>query len=76
VSKPVTPTSVVLARLARTGVRKGLFDGSRGWLYVGLAATALRVVRWVITESEVVETVELKPGEAIEIRTVTPTKKR
>jgi hypothetical protein len=71
VSKPITRTSVALARLTRTGVRKGVFEGSRGWLYVGLAATAVRVARWIITESEVVETVELKPGEAIEIRSVT-----
>lgn len=71
-SRPVTRTSLTLARLAKTGMRRGLFEGSRGWLYVGLAASALRVARWVVTEAEVVETVELKPGETIEIRTVTP----
>jgi hypothetical protein len=71
-SRPVTRTSLALARLAKTGMRKGVFDGSRGWLYLGLGASALRVARWIITESEVVETVELKPGEAIEIRTITP----
>jgi hypothetical protein len=71
-SRPVTRTSLALARLAKTGMRKGVFDGSRGWLSLGLAASALRVDRWIITESEVVETVELKPGEAIEIRTITP----
>ena len=71
-SRPITRTSLALARVARTGMRKGVFDGSRGWLYVGLAASALRVARWIITESEVVETVELKSGEAIEIRTITP----
>jgi hypothetical protein len=71
-SRPVTRTSLALARLAKTGMRKGVFDGSRGWLYLGLAASALRVARWIITESEVVETVELKSGEAIEIRTIAP----
>ena len=71
-SRPITRTSLALARVARTGMRKGVFDGSRGWLYLGLAASALRVARWLIAESEVVETVELKPGEAVEIRTITP----
>lgn len=71
-SRPVTRTSLTLARLAKTGMRKGVIDGSRGWLYLGLAASALRVVRWIIAESEVVETFEVKPGEAIEIRTITP----
>jgi hypothetical protein len=53
-------------------MRRGLFEGSRGWLYLGLAASALRVARFVLSESEVVETVELKKGEGIEIRTVAP----
>jgi len=53
-------------------MRRGVFEGSRGWLYLGLAASALRVARWIVTESEVVETIELKRGEAIEIRTVAP----
>lgn len=69
---PPTRTSYLLGRLARTGMRRGLFDGSRGWLYLGLAASALRVARFVLSESEVVETVELRKGEAIEIRTVAP----
>ena len=69
---PITRTSVLLGRLARTGMRRGVFEGSRGWLYLGLAASALRIVRYVITESEVVETIELKKGETIEIRTVEP----
>lgn len=69
-ARAVTRPSGILSFLTRVGMRRGLFDGSKGWLYVGLAATALRVVRRVITEQEVVETIELKPGEAIEIRTV------
>ena len=61
----------VVSRLARTGLRRGLTEGSRGWLYVGLAATAVRVVRRVVVESpETVYVGELKPDEAIEIRTV------
>jgi len=69
---PPTRTSLLLGRLSRTGMRRGLLEGSRGWLYLGLAASALRVARTVLSESEVVETVELKKGEAIEIRTVAP----
>lgn len=69
---PSTRTSLLLGRLSRTGMRRGLFEGSRGWLYLGLAASALRVARFVLSESEVVETVELKKGEGIEIRTVAP----
>jgi hypothetical protein len=72
VSRPITRTSLALARLSKSGLRKGVADGSRAWLYVGLAASALRVARWIITESEVVETIELKKGEAVEIRTVSP----
>jgi hypothetical protein len=62
----------VIARLSRTGLRRGLLEGSRGWLYVGLAATTVRVLRRVLAEPEVVERFELRPGEAVEIRTVRP----
>lgn len=62
----------VVTRLSRAGLRRGLLDGSRGWLYVGLAATTIRVLRRVLAEPEAVERIELKPGEAIEIRTVRP----
>jgi len=62
----------VFARLSRTGLKRGLMDGSRGWLYVGVAATTFRVLRRLLTEREVVERIELKPGEGVEIRTVAP----
>jgi hypothetical protein len=62
----------VIARLSRTGLRRGLSDGSRGWLYVGLAATTIRVLHRVLSEPEIVERFELRPGEAVEIRTVRP----
>jgi hypothetical protein len=60
----------LITRLSRTGLRRGLREGSRGWLYVGLAATTVRVLHRVLAEPEVVERFELKPGEAVEIRTV------
>ena len=54
----------------RTGFRRGLLEGSRGWLYVGAATLAVRVVRRVLVEQpETVYATELKPGEAIEILT-------
>lgn len=60
-----------ISRVALRGLRRGLVDGSRPWLYVGVAAVAIRVLRWVLVQPE--ETVyegEVKPGDAIEIRTV------
>jgi hypothetical protein len=61
---------VLAARLAKTGMRRGVMEGSRGWLYVGVAATAFRVARRVFAEPEEIEVFELKPGETVEIRTV------
>jgi hypothetical protein len=66
----VAAVADVVTRLSRAGLRRGLFEGSRGWLYIGLAATGVRVLRRVLSEREVVERFELAPGEAVEIRTV------
>jgi len=61
----------VIARVGWTGLRRGVLEGSRGWLYVGLGVTALRVARRLLGEPpETVYEGEIKPGEAIEIRTV------
>jgi hypothetical protein len=65
-------SATLVARLAKTGLRRGVFEGSRGWLYVGVAATAFRIARRVLAEPEAVEVFELKPGESVEIRTVSP----
>jgi hypothetical protein len=65
-------SATLAARLAKTGLRRGLLEGSRGWLYVGMAATAFRIARRVLAEPEAVEVFELKPGESVEIRTVAP----
>jgi hypothetical protein len=62
----------VLHRLSRTGLRRGFFEGSRGWMYVGVAATTVRVLHRLLAEQETVERVELRPGDAIEIRSVPP----
>jgi hypothetical protein len=59
-----------MTRLARTGLRRGLLEGSRAWLVVGVSASVVQLVRRAANEPEVVERVVLSPGEGIEIRTV------
>jgi hypothetical protein len=61
----------VLVRIARTGLRRGLRDGSRPWLVAGITAGALEVVRRALGEKpEVVYQAELEPGERLEVRTI------
>jgi hypothetical protein len=61
----------VLVRIARTGLRRGLRDGSRPWLVAGITAGALEVVRRAVAEKpEVVYQAELEPGERLEVRTI------
>jgi hypothetical protein len=63
--------SGLVGRLIKTGFRRGVFEGSRGWLYVGGTALLLRVARRVLTEApETVYETEIKPGQSIEIRTI------
>jgi hypothetical protein len=60
-----------IARLGWTGLKRGVFEGSRGWLYVGIGVTAMRAARRLLVQPpETVFEGEIKPGEAIEIRTV------
>ena len=40
----------VLVRIARTGLRRGLREGSRPWLLAGISAGALVLVRRALTE--------------------------
>ena len=60
----------LIVRLSRTGLKRGFLEGSRGWLYIGVAASAVRIARRVLAEPVVVERFELDPGETVEIRTV------
>ncbi|HEX6310116.1 MAG TPA: hypothetical protein VF152_00650 [Acidimicrobiia bacterium] len=63
----------VVNRLARTGLRKGLLEGSRPWLYTGIAAVALRIARRAVREEpRTVFSEELEPGQALEIRVLPP----
>jgi hypothetical protein len=59
----------MLSRLTRTGLRKGLIDGSRPWLFVGTTVAAIRIVRrFTRKEPEVVFCGEIKPGQALVIK--------
>jgi hypothetical protein len=61
----------IVAKVMRTGLRRGVIDGSRGWLYLGITAAAIQVAKRVFTEPpETVFQTELKPGQGIEVRTV------
>lgn len=63
----------VFGRIARTGLRRGLRDGSRPWLVVCVAAGALELVRRAVAkEPELVYQGGLEPGERLEIRTMPP----
>ena len=57
-----------MAWLQRTGVRKGVFGNSRGWLYVGAGVWTLRTVRRIAERKpEILISEELRPGERIVI---------
>jgi hypothetical protein len=61
----------ILVRIARTGLRRGLRDGSRPWFITGVTAGALELVRRALGEQpELVYQAELQPGERLEIRTI------
>jgi hypothetical protein len=62
----------VVGRLARTGLRKGVFEGSRPWLYTGAAALAVRILARFREHDRTVYSADLKPGEGLEIRVVPP----
>jgi hypothetical protein len=63
----------LLRRLLRTGLRKGLLEGRRGWLYTGMGAGALVLARRLMASGpEVVYRTELRSGEGLEIRAVPP----
>jgi hypothetical protein len=62
----------LVQRLARTGLRRGFLEGSRAWLIVGISLTAVRVLRRVLAEPDVRATLELHPGDAVEVRVVEP----
>ncbi|HSO95722.1 MAG TPA: hypothetical protein VLV81_06745 [Acidimicrobiia bacterium] len=62
----------LIGRLARTGLRRGILEGSSTWLVVGVTATALRAAHHLLREKEITASLELKTGDAVEIRAVPP----
>jgi hypothetical protein len=60
------------SRLTRIALRRGIAEGSRGWLYVGVATVAVRAAHRLLTEPETVFSTELRPGQALQIRNVRP----
>ncbi len=62
----------LVGRLARTGLRRGLTEGSRGWLVVGCSLTAMKLLHRVLAEPEAHATIELHEGETIEVSVVPP----
>ncbi len=62
----------VVGRLARTGLRKGVLEGSRPWLYTGVAAVAVRVLARFREKDRIVYSEELEPGQHLEIRVLRP----
>lgn len=68
---------MAVARFARMGLNRGLRQGSRPWLVVGLAATTVRIVgRVVARREETVFRAELHPGAGLQIRALEPEPKR
>lgn len=65
----------LVARLARTGLRRGFLEGSGPWLIVGVTATALRVAHRILREPPATTTFDLQPGDAIEIRELQPSER-
>lgn len=62
----------LLALVALRGLRRGVFEGSRGWFAVGVGATALAGLRKLMREDETVYTTPLREDEGLEIRVVKP----
>lgn len=59
----------VLGRVARTALRKGLREGSRPWLWLGVTAGGLALLNRLLNRPpETVFATAIEPGEVIEIR--------
>lgn len=68
--------SSILRRLNVTGLRRGL-AGSRGWLYLGVAAGGLRILRRLAREGdEVLFRTQVRDGDVFEILASRPTRGR
>lgn len=57
--------ATLVSRLVTAGLRKGLVEGSRLWLVLGLSAGLAKLVRRLAQRNPVSATVELKPGQTL-----------
>jgi hypothetical protein len=60
----------ISGRVASIALRRGMRSGSRGWLYVAAGAQGLRMVQRMIAPKPETFRLNLKPGDAIEIREI------
>ena len=63
-----------VSRFASIALRKGMSNGSRGWIYAGAAASTLRLAHKYMGRTEEVYRFKLRPGERVEVREVRRTK--
>ncbi len=62
----------LVERAATLGMRRGM-RGSRPWLWVGVVATGVRLLRWLARpKPDVVYRAVLEPGQGLEISTRAP----
>jgi hypothetical protein len=69
-------TARYVSRFASIALRRGMRSGSRGWLYVGAAASGLRLLHSFVGRTEEVSRFTLRPGEAFEVREVARPRRR
>ena len=58
----------LVAYLRMRGMQRGVIGGSRTWLGVWVGLTAIRFLSKLLAQPDQVERIQLKPGQAIEIR--------
>jgi hypothetical protein len=63
-------SSRIISRFASIALRRGMHSGSKGWLYVGAAASGLKLLQSVVGRKADVFSIKLRPGEALEIREI------
>jgi hypothetical protein len=59
--------NAAVASYAKRSWRRALGGGGRGWLYMALVATGVRVTLRAIERKEDVLSFRLRPGDAVEI---------
>ena len=64
----------ISGRVASNALRLGMRSGNHGWLYVAAGAQGIRMVSRFLAPKPEVFRLNLKPGDAIEIREIRRTK--